>query len=184
MSVEIFSRAQFEQALRFLPLGCKMTDASNGQFVYKTPVATKLRCTCGQSFYAVPGYKTAQCPKCGAIKPLNDTLVPGEVFIMIYSSVDPLTGASRDTGEDSIRFVLVDGKGKYLAKLGYYTTRLPGWEERMKNKCRELWSLALSLPRCSKGHKASLCRCRSGENKGRLFTSCWKCKQWLGWWEK
>lgn len=180
MAVEIFTRNQFEKALSFSPLGFKVIGA-DGQYVYKIPVAQRLICECGQKFYPVPGYDKAQCPKCGEIRPLNGTLVPGEVYIYIYSSVDPRTGLSRDTGEDSIRLVLMDGKGKPLAKLGHYVTREPGWPDRLKRKAHDLWKLALRLPRCEKGHKARLSRCKSGPNKGKVFAKCYRCDEWLGW---
>ena len=182
MPVEIFTRDQFEKALNFSPLGFKVIGLDR-QYVYKIPMAHRLICGCGQKFYPVPGYKHAQCPKCGEIRPLNGSLVPGEVYIYVYSSVDPRTGLSRDTGEDSIRLVLMDGGGKPLAKLGHYVTRLPGWGKRLKKKCQELWKIGIRLPRCKKGHKARLSTCRNGPNKGKVFAKCYRCQKWLGWME-
>lgn len=181
MAVKIFGRKQFEKAMNFFPLGFKLVGA-NGQLEYQAPVATKLTCTCGVQFYPVPGYESAQCPSCGKVEEIpSKCLVAGEVFIKIYSSIDPHTGLSRDTGRDSIRMVLVAGDGEYIYKEGVYITRVKGWETRLKDKARELWGVAKRAPRCKKGHKASLYRCGSGANKGATFWKCPRCNDWLRW---
>jgi len=186
MSVEIFSRDEFEKAIGFFPYGFKCIGAESGQLEYKAPVMSTLICAkCGVKFVPAPGYTQARCPNCSQVAELpKGALVPGEVYIKIYSSIDYRTGVSRDTGEDSIRFVLIDKKGKPLGKIGHYTTRLPGWEARVKDKCREMWSLALKIPHCKKGHLGRLGKCRSGENKGRIFAKCYQCNEWLGWVDK
>lgn len=184
MSVEIFTRSRFEQALSFLPLGMKLIGVSGGQLVYKTTIATKLTCACGYEFYPTPiGLSHVRCHLCGMTCSVSDKVIfPGELMIKIYSSIDPRTGYSRDTGKDSIRLVLCNGKGKPVGKVDKYTTRVKGWETRLRAKLRELWELGYKIPRCPKCKtKAKVGRCGSGQNKGRLFAKCWHHKRWLGW---
>lgn len=180
MSVEIFDRSQFEKALSFAPLGYHLLGVQSGQLVYQISVASQITCSCEHTFY--PMSRHTQCPVCGQVGTVSKTSVmPGEVFIKIYSSIDPISGLSRNTGKDSIRLVLVSKSGHPLSKSGQYITRVRGWERRIKDKCRELYALALSLPVCSKGHRAGCYTCRSGRNVGRRFYKCFHCNEWLGW---
>lgn len=183
MPVEIFSRHKFEKALSFLPLGFKLVGA-NGQLEYKAPVVSRLTCSkCKKTTYPLVSQPLQTCSECGFVGIVSvNALFPGEVFIKIYSSIDPRTMMSRDTGKDSIRLILVNGKGKYLAKDGVYVTRVKGWEKRLKDKIRTLWRLALSLPRCPecKG-RSGIYTCRLGQNKGKRFHKCFHCQKWLGW---
>jgi DNA helicase-2/ATP-dependent DNA helicase PcrA len=80
--------------------------------------------------------------------------------IVIRSSVKG-NGVSASTGQDSIRlWVEYQYKNKWfaLAKLDAWTTRVPGWQERMTKKLRELYALALED---SKMHRNT-----SGANDG------------------
>jgi hypothetical protein len=186
MSVERFTRSEFEKALAFAPLGYKFDGAKTGQLEYKIPVATKLTCkACGREFYAhFKSNGTSKCPQCGLVSPISPSVVKGgELYIRVYSSIDPRSGIARDTGEDSIRLVLFNRQDKPLCKLGHYVTRVPGWQRRLRAKARELWGIARRLPRCTKGHKAQLCKCRSGQNVGRVFAKCWIDNEWLGWFD-
>lgn len=76
---------------------------------------------------------------------------PG-VRIHVRSSVRP-DGVSAQSGEDSIRCWLESDDGRTLAKkLNRWTTRLPGWERRMKTILRKLYFIGLMLrcPRCQR----------------------------------
>lgn len=75
--------------------------------------------------------------------------------IVIRSSIDPKVGIAGDTGEDSIRLWVEYYYPKArewfaLGKFDRWTTRQPGWQDRMVAKLRELWKLALED---SKGRK-------------------------------
>ena len=67
--------------------------------------------------------------------------------IMVRSSVKG-NGVSASTGKDSIRLWVeyhyrkID-KWLSLGKLDAWTTRVPGWQDRMTDKLRKLWQLAL-----------------------------------------
>jgi len=67
--------------------------------------------------------------------------------IMIRSSVNTRTGFSANTGGDSIR-MWVEYQHRQvwhpLAKLDRWTTRVPGWEQRVGAKLNELYRLALA----------------------------------------
>jgi len=179
--IDTFNRARFEQALGFLPLGAKFIGAKSGQLEYLVPICNKIRCYCGTKFYPAPGYSTAKCPKCGRVGEITG-LTPGEVSVKVYSSIDPITGVCRESGDDSIRLVMVGHKGKPLGKIDNYTTRIAGWEERLKNKFRIMWAIAQTLPRCPKCHHVVGWNvCKSGQNKGREFARCWGCNVWIGW---
>ena len=179
--IDTFNRARFEQALGFLPLGAKFIGAASGQLEYMVPIYNKVRCCCGTRFYPASGYREAKCPKCGRIEKING-LTPGEVSVKVYSSIDPVTGVCRESGDDSIRLVMVGHKGKPLGKIDNYTTRVAGWEKRLRAKFRIMWEIATSLPRCSKcEHLVGWSMCKRGPNKGKQFGKCWDCDVWIGW---
>ena len=185
--IDTFDRARFEKALGFLPLGAKFIGAGSGQLEYLVPVCNKLRCgLCGAEFYPPAEtrsgiYHEVTCPKCGK-RAFVEGLIPGEVSVKVYSSIDPITGVCRESGDDSIRLVMVGHKGKPLGKIDNYTTRIAGWEERLKNKFRIMWKIAQTLPRCPKCHHVVGWNvCKSGQNKGRMFARCWGCNVWIGW---
>lgn len=101
--------------------------------------------------------------------------VSDHVFITIRSSVK-IDGYAAETGGDSIRCWLTDEVGLPLGnKIQKYVTRVPGWQERLTNMLRALYSLgrAASKP-CPK------CGCRvkvfkvtnDGPNHGRMFLKC------------
>lgn len=184
MPVEIFTRSEFEKALSFLPLSAKCIGAKSGQLEYLAPIVNNFHCTaCGLDFYPnLCDDRGVQCPKCGLCSTASEkAILSGEIYIKIYSSIDPLSGESRDTGEDSIRLVLVGYAKKPLGTIGY-TTRVKGWEDRLRAKCRTLWEEAQSFKRCPKcKHHVGWCTCGNGPNKGRQFAKCYGCDQWIGW---
>lgn len=92
--------------------------------------------------------------------------VDEESKILIRSSIGA-NGISADCGEDSIRTFLVDNQNRFLgAKISKYTTRVPGWKERMVNNIRFLAQLKL---RAGLGAKIMKVK-KDGPNKGRFFS--------------
>jgi hypothetical protein len=96
------------------------------------------------------------------------------VFICIRSSVRP-DGVAADTGLDSIRAWLVDGIGRPLgSKVISYTTRCPGWQDRLTRILKELWArgnMVNPCPDCGKLMGIFKVK-KEGKNRGRLFTKC------------
>lgn len=96
--------------------------------------------------------------------------------ILVRSSVDQ-TGWSRATGEDSIRVYVVDKDMNPLSgKANRWTTRLPGWQERMTEIIRFLAQMAIKIgvcPRCADHGLIRLNKVKKdGPNKGRWFIAC------------
>lgn len=96
--------------------------------------------------------------------------------ILVRSSVDS-TGFSRATGEDSIRVYVVDANRKPLSgKANRWTTRLPGWGERMNDIIRFLAVMAIKIKVCPNCAEHGLLRLnkvkKEGPNKGRWFLAC------------
>lgn len=90
--------------------------------------------------------------------------------IFIRSSVKS-NGRSAGTGEDSIRCFLVDSKrAPFAAKAVKWTTRLPGWDGRMKDNFRYLIRLHRAAGFDTKGEPAKIFKVnKEGPNKGRYF---------------
>lgn len=118
--------------------------------------------------------------------PLGTPDKPLPAQVIVRSSVDK-TGWSRATGEDSIRIYVVDREGRPLSgKANRWTTRLPGWQERMTEIIRFMAEMAVKIDTCPKCHK-ELTRLnkvkKEGPNKGRWFISCRACNdhfEWMG----
>lgn len=96
--------------------------------------------------------------------------------ILVRSSVDQ-TNWSRATGEDSIRVYVVDKDMKPLSgKSNRWTTRLPGWQERMNEIIRFFAKMAIKIGNCPRCSSHGLLRLnkvkKAGPNKGRWFLSC------------
>ena len=113
--IETFTRKQFEQALP--------THKETSEPLWEYAGLLK-----GEHVYRIP---------------IPDT----NKRIMIRSSVRR-NGISADTGDDSIRLWVQYHYRKIdkwipLGKLDAWTTRKPGWQDRMTNKLRRLWQLAL-----------------------------------------
>jgi hypothetical protein len=99
---------------------------------------------------------------------------PG-VLIYVRSSVGP-SGYAAESGEDSIRcWIASDETGTPLgSKMSRWVTRVPGWEDRLKELLRALWTIAAQLkpcPVCGETMKAFRVK-KEGPNKGRWFTKC------------
>jgi len=104
--------------------------------------------------------------------------------IMVRSSVDS-SGKSASSGEDSIRCYIVDKDRKFLgAKISRWTTRLPGWKERMLDIIHQLAKMAVKVTQCPKCDKALLRVFKvkkEGPNKGRFFLTCKTCNDYFEW---
>jgi hypothetical protein len=108
--------------------------------------------------------------------------------ILVRSSVDS-TGFSRASGEDSIRVYVVDASLKPLSgKANRWTTRLPGWQDRMMEIIRFLALMAVKIRKCPKCAEHGLLRLnkvkKAGPNKGRWFMSCSQNSCFFEWMEK
>lgn len=108
--------------------------------------------------------------------------------ILVRSSVDG-TGWCRATGEDSIRVYVVDKDMKPLSgKANRWTTRLPGWDERLNEIIRFLAKMAVKISECPKCPEHGLVRLnkvkKEGPNKGRWFMACPHEKCYFEWQDK
>lgn len=105
--------------------------------------------------------------------------------IVVRSSIDK-TGMAAETGEDSIRLWVeivaqhADGSAagwRRLPKIDAWTTRVNGWEKRMTEKVRELWSrvqnVKRAVPVCEKcGQIQPVWLIKAGPNAGKLASKC------------
>lgn len=112
----------------------------------------------------------------------------GAVEIEVRSSIGA-GGVSAESGEDSIRCWLINSKtGKPLgAKLTKWTTRVPGWQDRLEKLISELIQLRNHAGDCPKCHQplAIWTVKKSGPNTGRPFASCEKkCENIFIWLDK
>src|SRR5690606_36174393 len=69
------------------------------------------------------------------------------IYIEIRSSVD-VTGDAASTGEDSIRLVLMSNGKPIAKKVDAWTTRVPGWEQRLLEKVNFLLEKAINMIVC------------------------------------
>ncbi len=92
--------------------------------------------------------------------------------ILIRSSIGP-SGKSADIGEDSIRTFLVDNENKNLgSKISKWTTRKPGWQDRMLSNCRYIIKLRRAAGDNEGGIPKRILKVKiDGPNKGRFFIS-------------
>lgn len=104
--------------------------------------------------------------------PLGDKKI---AHLLVRSSVDS-TGWSRATGEDSLRVYAVDKDLKPLSgKDGRWTTRQPGWQDRLMKVIRFMAEMAVKIgtcPKCNEQNLRLLKVKKDGPNKGRWFLSC------------
>jgi hypothetical protein len=96
--------------------------------------------------------------------------------IFLRSSIDT-SGTSASTGEDSIRAFIVETASlkPWGGKVSRWTTRLPGWQERLNaNVLRPLATMIAAIipcPSCGQLVKPFRVK-KDGANKGRLFVRC------------
>lgn len=94
--------------------------------------------------------------------------------LLVRSSVDS-TGWSRATGEDSLRVYAVGENLRPLSgKACRWTTRLPGWQDRLTAVIRFMAKMAVKIRRCPKCEQTWRLNKvkKAGPNKGRWFLSC------------
>ena len=143
MSVEIFSKEEFENAL----------PSKDGQPLWVClGVIQKEHC-----------YQIEITP---------------DIFIHIRSSIG-INGYSANTGEDSIRAWLVDSNSKPLgSKVSKWTTRLPGWQDRMLDVLQTLWNWAYQAGYCKECLiPMSVYKVKKKQSKyyGKVFCKCSRC---------
>lgn len=85
-------------------------------------------------------------------------------------------GIAADTGDDSIRVLLIDvSTGKPLAKkLSKWVTRIPGWQTRLTAQLKALYKIGLLItpcPWCKGPRRYNLVK-KEGPNHGRAFLVC------------
>lgn len=147
--IEKFSKEQFEQALSNIHMGWESLGLDSGEETYFIPVNAQAR-------------------------------------LVVRSSVDK-SGFAADTGEDSIRIWIQVYRPDWRnpqqlewqacgKKVDAYTTRVPGWQNRMEDKIRILWDKAKTVRRpvntCPKcGGSPWVGFAKNGKNGGRPFAS-------------
>lgn len=104
--------------------------------------------------------------------PVNDACA-----ITVRSSIGR-DGVAADTGDDSIRVLLIDkNTGKPVAKkLSKYVTRVPGWAARLTAQLKVLYKIGLMLtpcPQCGTSRRYNVVK-KEGPSKGRAFLVCEK----------
>ena len=126
------------------------------QFLAALPEGSKdLGFKSGQYLYSVP--------------------VDSKCQIYVYSTIDS-SGIARDTGDDSVRFVLLDtdfpSPNPLMAKSGleFWITRVPGWQERMEKKINVLKAWRSIITNCKVcGEPRRLNKKKDGSS---LYISC------------
>ena len=105
-----------------------------------------------------------------------------DIFIHIRSSVDS-SGYAADSGQDSIRCWLVNKTDKPLGSKVYkWTTRVPGWEKRLTDVLRTLWSWARDAGYCETCHiSMGVYKSKTKKNPSRIFSKCRECGTWGKW---
>ena len=113
-------------------------------------------------------------------------VVPAGEFarVLVRSSIDE-SGYAAESGNDSIRLWLeirVDGSWKAMKKMDSYTTRVKGWEGRMVDKMRELYTLGIKVKReilgCEECDNKKLITWfvkKEGANLNRPMAKCPQC---------
>jgi hypothetical protein len=94
--------------------------------------------------------------------------------IEVRSSVGP-DNISAGCGEDSIRAHIVTAAGApFGSKIGRWTTRVPGWQDRLTDTLRSLARLMLQIGPCDCCGQPCppLKVTKAGANKGRFFSKC------------
>lgn len=148
--VDHFTKQQFEDALPRDKAGhrlCIEAGCLDGEYVYTMPVTMKSS--------------------------------DHQVRIEIRSSVGP-DGVSADVGENSIRAYLTHYNTELKAwyplgsKSQRWVTRQPGWEKRLTDMLRTLYSWRLKAGDCPHcGHPKGIFKVRKdGPNFGRVFAKC------------
>lgn len=138
--------------------------------------------TLAQFEAALPRHNKTGAPLChckGLVEGEYEFFMPIDEAsgIVIRSSIGR-DGISADTGEDSIRAWLADLTGAPLgSKVSRWTTRISGWDKRLADVLRTLWSWrkkAGNCPNCGAPKQVFKVK-KEGPNKGRIFAKCGIC---------
>ena len=106
-------------------------------------------------------------------------------FIRVMSSINLRTDIADDTGMNSIRVWIVNEHLQPLMpKINHWTTRVPGWQERLKSQVQLLINMSKNLRYCEvcKDFEHVWKVKKNNENKGRLFARC-QCEDSFRWFE-
>lgn len=106
----------------------------------------------------------------------------GQSAIMLRSSIKS-DGQSASTGKDSIRAWLVGNDDKPLgSKVSKWTTRLPGWENRLTEVVKTICEWRAMIGDCPDCHKPkSIFKSKTASNKDRIFAKCRECDKGFIW---
>lgn len=140
---------------------------------------TIIRFTQMEFEQALPKHKKTQQPLCTCEGIQSGELqyfmpVDNITGIVIRSSID-FTGRAAAIGEDSIRAWLVDGNRTPLgSKVSKWTTRQPGWDTRLKDVLRKLWTWRKEAGNCPDcGQPLGIFKVKkAGPTKGKAFAKC------------
>ncbi len=100
--------------------------------------------------------------------------VTDRIYITIRSSVHS-AGYSADTAKDSIRFWPMDAMTKLPAgsKSLRWIDRKPGWQQRLTDNLRMLYSVVHSAGNCPTcGEPLYVYKAKQGKRKGEWFAKC------------
>jgi DNA helicase-2/ATP-dependent DNA helicase PcrA len=105
-----------------------------------------------------------------------------KVKIKIRSSIGQ-DGKSAVVGENSIRLSLITDTDGLLAIIDQvYVTRVPGWQDRLKEKFRLLVSYRERSGDCRKcGQALRVFISHTEKNPDRAFAKCTGCGEWVNW---
>ncbi|MEI8166553.1 MAG: hypothetical protein WCG26_09240 [Chloroflexales bacterium] len=164
MSIDLFTRRQFEDALA--AIGQRITA---GQAQDDGPRV-------GPCIYHPMGLDFGEYSYALFVRPERN------IRIVVRSSVG-YTGYAADTGADSIRLIVQcsDGTGWYAVGKGAdaYTTRVPGWQTRLEAKLRALYERWSGVRmRLAPGERIFLVKA-AGPNQGRAFVK--DGERWVAW---
>jgi hypothetical protein len=103
-----------------------------------------------------------------------ELLLDNQTSVTIRSSIKA-DGLSADVGKDSIRCWLMNGDRPLGSKVSKWTTRQPGWQERLTGNIDQLVSWRALAGDCKKCGKAKgIYKAKTEKNKGRPFAKCQK----------
>lgn len=145
-------------ASRYVEISRKEFEAALPKMKNGTPIWKFSGIHCGELLYSI------QVPN----------LSKRKVEIVIRSSIDSATGVTRAVAKDSIKLFLKGDTGHYLSnKNRSYVQRTNGWERRIMNEIRGLYtrgSRVVICPQC--GEQTAVFKAVTEANKGRAFRKC------------
>lgn len=110
--------------------------------------------------------------------------IDNKTAIEVRSSVR-VGGKAAATGKDSIRAWLIElpSGGPLGSKVSTWTTRRPGWQNRIKDVIRTLWSWRKKAGDCSCGQPKKVFKVKKegSPHIGRVFANCRDCQNSFIW---